>query len=142
MTRGFKIIIISPMTNLQIGMVIPVVRIWLKELFITQICWLRWLAWWSIIKKIWFQRLFGINTVLIVSKTSLSNATATKRLIISIRITSSCSSIWIFLWMRHWKSIKIISTKSTRRAIRISKIVIWSIISSFEIRAWSYTQIL
>ena len=36
------------------------------------------------IHKIWFRRLFRINTILIVSKTSISNATATRRLIISI----------------------------------------------------------
>ena len=104
-----------------------------------QICWLRWLAWWSIIMKIWFWRLFGINTILIVSKTSTSNVIATRRLIISIWITSLCSSIWISLWMHHWKSIKIISTKSARRAITVSKGVIWSIIYSSEIWLWSYT---
>ena len=134
MTRGFKIIIISPMTSIQIGMVIPVVRIWLKELFITRICWLRWLTWWSIIKKIWLWRLFKINTILIVSKTSIGNVVATRRLIISILITSSCSIIW--------RLIKIISTKSIGRAIIVSKVLIWSIIYSFEIRPWSYTQIL
>ena len=35
-------------------------------------------------QEIWFRRLFGINTILIVSKTSISNATAIRRLIISI----------------------------------------------------------
>ena len=134
MTRGFKIIIISPVTSIQIGMVIPVVRIWLKELFITRICWLRWLTWWSIIKKIWLWRLFKINTILIVSKTSIGNVVATRRLIISILITSSCSIIC--------RLIKIISTKSIGRAIIVSKVLIWSIIYSSEIRPWSYTQIL
>ena len=37
-------------------------------------------------KENMFQRLFGINTILIVSKTSISNAIATRRLIISIGI--------------------------------------------------------
>ena len=133
---------ISPTTSIQIGVEIPVVRIWLKELFITRICWLRWLAWWSIIRKIWFRRLFRVNTILIVSKTSISNTTATRRLIISIGITSSCSSIWISIWMHHWKPIKIISTKSTERAITVSKVVIWSIIYPSKIWPWSYTQIL
>lgn len=140
MTRGFKIIIINPTTSIQIGMVIPVVRIWLKELFITRICWLRWLTWWSIIKKIWLWRLFKINTILIVSKTSIGNVVATRRLIISILIISSCSIIWISLWMHTWKLIKIISTKSIGRAIIVSKVLIWSIIYSSEIRPWSYTQ--
>ena len=132
--EGDQNIIISPTTSIQIEMVILVVRIWSKELFITWICWLRWLAWWSIIKKIWLRRLFGINTILIVSKTSIGNAVATRRLIIFVGITSSCSSIWISLWMHFWKSIKIISTKSTGRAFTVFKVVIWSIIYSSEIR--------
>ena len=113
-----------------------------ERMFITWIYWLRWLAWWSIIKKIWLWRLFGINTILIVSKTSIGNAAATRRLIIFVGITGSCSSIWISLWMHFWKSIKIISTKSTGRAFTVFKVVIWSIIYSSEIRPWSYTQIL
>ena len=36
--EGFKIIIISPTTSIQIRVAIPVVRMWLKELFITRIC--------------------------------------------------------------------------------------------------------
>ena len=113
-------------------------RILLKELFITWICWLRWLTWWSIIRKIWLQRLFGFNTKLIVSKTLISNVVATRRLIMSIGVTSLCSSFWISLWMHPWKLIKIIYTKSTRRAIIVSKVVIWSIIYLFQMWPWSY----
>ena len=87
--KGDQNIIISPTTSIQIETVIPVVRIWSKELFITWICWLRWLAWWSIIKKVWLRRLFGINTIFIVSKTSIGNAATTRRLIVFIGITSS-----------------------------------------------------
>ena len=135
MTRGFKIIIIDPTTytnwddnSRSEDMVERVVHN------------SNTLAWWSIIRKIWFRRLFGTNTILIVSKTSISNATTTRRLIISIWITISCSSIWIFLWIHHWKLIKIISTKITGRAITVSKVVIWSIIYLSEIRPWFYIQ--
>ena len=119
-------------TSIQIGVTIPVVRIWLKELFITRICWLRWLAWWSIIRKIWFRRLFRINTILIVSNTSIGNAIAIRRLIISIGITSSCSSIWISLWMHHWKSIKSFLLKVLEELSRSLKL--WYDLSSTPLK--------